>query len=461
MPGELERTAGPGPPPGLSHGLTLGALAGLVLGGALGLFANGTSARWAAPLSAFLEPLVSLWLNALRMAVLPLILTYLVVAITSTGDSRRIGRLGGLALGSFVSLLVLAAGYALLLGGFLAELFPIDPATVDSFRQSLAAGSVNLPQAPGAEPPAFLDSLRALVPANLFQAVAEEQILPAVVGTALFAAALTKVEAESRLAVTRLFRAAADAVMILLIWILRFLPLGVFALSFNASASAGLVFAGAIGYWAAAVCATILGFILLQYPIARVVGRVPIARFARAVAPAQVLAAGARSSLVCLPVLLAGARRDLELRESVAGFVLPLSSSVFKLSGTLGSPLQLFFLARLLGIELDPVTVTTFILGIMLVSFGTPGIPSGGLMIRAPFFIAAGIPLEGFILTMAADTVTDIFKTIVNVTADMTVACAVNRFDSDSTVSSPDESGAPTSISETAGGAVLQGAAEE
>jgi Na+/H+-dicarboxylate symporter len=151
----------------------------------------------------------------------------------------------------------------------------------------------------------------------------------------------------------------------------------------------------------------------------------------------------------------------LGLRESVAGFVLPLSSSVFKLSGTLGSPFQLFLLARLFGVELDPVTVTTFILGIMLVSFGTPGIPSGGIMIRAPFFIAAGIPLEGFILTMAADTLTDIFKTTVNVTADMTVACAVNRFDSEATASPAEDSGVGTANLESSKGAVFQGALEE
>jgi Na+/H+-dicarboxylate symporter len=100
-------------------------------------------------------------------------------------------------------------------------------------------------------------------------------------------------------------------------------------------------------------------------------------------------------------------------------------------------------------------------LGIMLVSFGTPGIPSGGLMIRAPFFLSAGIPLEGFLLTMAADTVTDIFKTTVNVTADMTVACMVSRFDSDTTVSPDGDPGVRTAYGGSVQSPVFLGPEEE
>jgi Na+/H+-dicarboxylate symporter len=170
------------------------------------------------------------------------------------------------------------------------------------------------------------------------------------------------------------------------------------------------------------------GFTLLLYPIAAWVGRVGIRRFGRAVGPAQVVAAGSRSSLASIPALLEGAGSHLGFPDSLRGFVIPLSSATFKLSGPLGSPVQLFILAKLYGIELDPVTLVTFVLGIMLVSFGTPGIPSGGFMLRLPFFVAAGIPAEGFILTAALDAIPDIFKTVANVTGDMTVLTIVGSF---------------------------------
>jgi Na+/H+-dicarboxylate symporter len=140
------------------------------------------------------------------------------------------------------------------------------------------------------------------------------------------------------------------------------------------------------------------------------------------------VAVGSRSSLACLPALLEGAKEQLEIPDSIRGFVIPLSSAAFKLSGTLGSPFQLFILAKLYGVALAPTTVTVFVLGIMLVSIGTPGIPSGGFAVRIPFFLAAGIPLEGFLLTAAVDAIPDIFKTTVNVTGDMTVLTLVDRF---------------------------------
>jgi Na+/H+-dicarboxylate symporter len=123
-----------------------------------------------------------------------------------------------------------------------------------------------------------------------------------------------------------------------------------------------------------------------------------------------------------------GADKRLGVPTEVGSFVLPLAVSAFKVNRTISSPLKLLFLAHVYGITLDPGTVALFIPTVMLLSFSSPGIPSGGFLVTMPFYLAAGIPVEGIVLLKAVDAVPDIFKTLVNVTADMSVATIVARF---------------------------------
>jgi Na+/H+-dicarboxylate symporter len=269
-----------------------------------------------------------------------------------------------------------------------------------------------------------------LIPPNLFQAVVDGQILSLLIVALVFGLAVTQLEEKSRELLGRFFKAGADATMMVVMWILWIMPLGVFALAYGMARQTGWGGVWALGYWVLGAVAIFSGFTLILYPLASWIGRVRMADFARAVAPAQVVAAGSRSSLACIPVLIKGARTHLRLPASITGFVIPLSSASFKLSGPLGSPFQLFILAKLYGIELAPSTVVVFLLGILLMSFGTPGIPGGGYLVRLPFFLAAGIPLEGFMITTALDAIPDMFKTTVNVTGDMTALTVVNRFSS-------------------------------
>jgi Na+/H+-dicarboxylate symporter len=159
-----------------------------------------------------------------------------------------------------------------------------------------------------------------------------------------------------------------------------------------------------------------------------IVGRVSLRSFASAVAPAQTVAAGTRSSLACLPALVEGAEQELGMRADVAAFTLPLSVSVFKLNLALTQPLHLLFVATMFGMHLTPAFMLTFTASMILVSFTTAGIPSGGSFASLPFYLALGIPIEAFALFKVADAIPDIFKTVLNVTADMTVATIVARF---------------------------------
>jgi Na+/H+-dicarboxylate symporter len=165
---------------------------------------------------------------------------------------------------------------------------------------------------------------------------------------------------------------------------------------------------------------------LLLYPFTAVAGRVSLGRFARAVAPAQVVAFGTRSSLASLPALVAGGQRHLALPPSATGFVLPLAVATFKLNMTISGPVKLLFLAHVYQIPLGASQLAAFLLTEVIISFSTAGIPSMGTVRSIPAYLAAGIPVEAIFILNAVDTIPDLFKTILNVTADMSAATVLS-----------------------------------
>jgi Na+/H+-dicarboxylate symporter len=150
--------------------------------------------------------------------------------------------------------------------------------------------------------------------------------------------------------------------------------------------------------------------------------------FARAAAPAQLVAASTRSSLASLPALVDGGTRALGLSEAATGFLLPLSVSTFKLNRTLSAVLKVLFLAHVFGIDIPPARMAAFIATVVILSFTALGVPGGGGAFKTlPAYLAAGVPLEGIIILEAADAIPDIFKTVLNVTGDLAVAVLLTR----------------------------------
>ncbi len=372
-------------------------------------------------------PIGELWVNALRMIVLPLIVSHIVVAIAAGSGLQRARRIGGLALAGFLGLLALAATFTLIIATPLIRGFRIDPETQANFLRSAGIAAAES-TGPVEEAGTFAEWLLGMVPANPLEAAVNGEILPVLVATVLFAIALTRIGAAQRDVVVRFFEAIRDTTHVIISWILAVLPIGVFAIAFALTAGTGFEAAGVVGFFVLLTSVMLIAFTVLLYPITAVLGRIPLWHFARGVAPSQVVALGTRSSLASLPALMEGADNRLRLPASVSAFVLPLAVSTFKVNRMISSPIKLLFLAHVYGIALDPGTVALFIPTVMILSFSSPGIPSGGFLVTLPFYLAAGIPIQGIILLKAVDAIPDIFKTLVNVTADMSVATVVSRF---------------------------------
>jgi len=211
-------------------------------------------------------------------------------------------------------------------------------------------------------------------------------------------------------------------------WLLAFTPVGVFALSYVLGRETGFEAAGVLGGLILLQCGVMTLFMLLLYPVSAILGRVSISAFARAVAPAQLIALSTRSSIAALPALVEGGRTHLRLPESGTSFVLPLTVSLFKVNRTISACSKLLFLAYVYGVPLTSGKVVAFVAVVVALSFSSVGVPNGGSAFKTlPAYLAAGLPIEGIILAEAVETIPDIFKTLLNVTGDMSAATLLSR----------------------------------
>ena len=413
-------------PSGLAGSLTTWSLAALAAGLALGLLLHRGGGGPLAGLPALIGPVGQLWLNALQITVLPLVVTQMLVAIMGGAGGHTLGSLGGRALILFLTLLVAAGIFTLAVAPPMIALYPADPDAAAAMR---AATSVPAAAA-GAADGSGGDWLSSLLPGNLIQAAADGDVLPLLLFTILFGLAATRLPDDSRRLLAGFARAAADAMMQLVRWILVVTPVGVFALSLELAAGAGLGAAGFMAAFVVIVSIAMLLFTAVLYPVTTLAGRVPLRAFAAATAPAQLVAVSTRSSIASLPALVEGARDRLRLSEAATGLALPLSVSVFKINRTISSTVKLLFMAYAFGIPIGAGALATFVVTVIILSFSSVGVPGGGSAFRTlPAYLAAGAPIEAVVILEAVDTIPDIFKTLLNVTGDMSVAAILTRGD--------------------------------
>jgi len=323
-------------------------------------------------------------------------------------------------------------GLSGLLGGIVAPVtfsrIAIDPAAIAALR-ARATLAMNAPHAVEAtKHPAVSQWLIDLVPANPIRSAADGAMLPLIVFAVAFGLALLSVVPEHRDPVVRFFRGIADAMLRIVRWVLMLAPLGVFALTLPLVARLGTVAIGALASYVALIAVTTTAFVLfIVYPAAAILGHVPIARFARAVFPAQAVAFSSRASLAALPALIEGAQRRLGMSAESSGFLLPLTSALFRVGAAMGLTVGAVFVAHLYGADLTGVQVLTAVATAVLTSFSIPGIPGGSIIAMVPVLASVGLPVEGIGVLLGVDTIPDAFRTTANVTGQMAAAVIAER----------------------------------
>lgn len=409
--------------------LTTLVLIALVVGLGLGIAASVSGSAVLAAIARGVEPIGTMFVSAIRMMIIPLVVSSLVVGITSAPDTRTIGRLGGRALAYMLVSLAIACTIGVVVSGPLFALLPMDPAAAESLRAS--AGANIGAAAEGAKKLQSMSQwLVDLVPANPIKAATDGAMLSLIVFSVAFGIALTHVAGDRRGAVVRVFEGLLDASIVVVRWVLQLAPIGVFALAMPLAARLGIRAAGALATYIVVVSALSIVLIALQYPIAVVFGRIGLREFARAALPAQAMAFSSRSSMAALPAMITATRDTLKLPPQIPGFLMPLLTSTFRIGAGIGQTVPILFIAHLYGMTLGPSQLLTIAVTALLATFSVPGIPGGSIITMVPVLMAAGLPIEGVGILLGVDTIPDMFRTTANVTGDMAAAVVLGARES-------------------------------
>lgn len=397
-------------------------LLALVAGLGAGIASVASGGAWAQEAAAIAAPIGGLWLSALQMTIVPLVVALLVTGIAATAKAARGNRLAGRSFALMVVILWFSAILGAVMTPLLLGLFPMPGHAAEALRAALSTTR------PVQAVPGFGDFLRSIVPSNPIAAAASDQILPLVVFATIFAFALTRIPADGRERVVALFQAIAEAMIVIVNWLLWLGPIGVFALAYVVGVHAGGGAFGALAHYIAIVSSVGIVVLALGYPLAALGAGLGLGRFARAVAPAQAVGFSTQSSLATLPAMLRSAER-LDVPVAASGVTLPLAVALFRATGPGMNMAVILYIAHWYGMSLSPAAVAMGVVVAAITTFSAVSLPGQVSFITntAPIALAMGVPLEPLALLIAVENIPDLFRTVGNVTMDVAVTATIAR----------------------------------
>jgi Na+/H+-dicarboxylate symporter len=372
------------------------------------------------------EPLGTLFLNALKMIIVPLIVTSIVSGVANIGGAENIGRLG---LKTFCYYLTTSL-FAILVGLALVNL--IGPGVGADL--GLKASTEDLAETmkehySGSPWETILGIVMRMVPTNPVRAMVEGEMLQIIVFSILFGYFITRVPDPHSARMKGLFEAGFQVMMKLTHFIILFAPIGVFGLVAKLVATSGVSVFADLGVYALTVVAGLLLHACITLPILLLVlGRgVSAVKHLKAMAAALLTAFSTSSSSATLPLTMESVERNAGVSNKISSFVLPLGATINMDGTALYECVAAMFIAQAYGIDLSFGQQLIVVVTALLVSIGAAGIPMAGLVMMVVILNAVGLPLEGVGLILAVDRILDMCRTTVNVWSDSCGAVVIAR----------------------------------
>lgn len=405
--------------------LHLAIAAGLILGLIVGLTAAATGNSWLTAIAQGSAPFGQIFMNAIRMVVIPLIVMVIFTSIARLGDPRKLGRIGLLTISYYWLTLVpaIAIGMATMNFGL------------------TFANEIEMPPTEAADAPALpgiVEFIVSLVPANPFAAASSGAILPLIVFTALVAAATGTLPRERRDRLVNLAEDASEALIRLVWWLLYVAPIGVFGLAAPVTAELGWDLVQGLAIFIVAVFAGLAIYLCaILLPLVYFVTRIGPVRYLGGTLGAVSIAVSTTSTAAAIPVTLEETTRNLGVSPTIADLLVPLGASMHRPGSALFQGAAVVFLAYLYGVPIPAAAVGAAMLATFLVSLTVAPVPSSSVVTMAPALDAVGVPLGGLAIMLGIDRIPDMMRTGVNLLSQVSAAALVDRWTGGARVPSP------------------------
>ncbi|GIU24586.1 dicarboxylate:amino acid:cation symporter DAACS family protein [Shewanella colwelliana] len=378
-------------------GMLLGILAGLGLG----------------EQAVLLKPIGTLFVNTIKMLIVPLVFCSLIVGVTSMQDTAKMGRIGFKSFAFYLGTTSIAISVGLAVGSIM--------------KPGAGLGMHSEGAAVAKEVPSVMETLINIVPTNPIAALASGQILQVIVFAVALGIALVLIGEHGRPAI-KVFESLAEAMYKLTDMVMKFAPYGVFGLMAWVAGEYGVDMLMPLIKVIIAVylgCALhIIGFYSL---VLSVVAKLNPIQFFKGIRSALVVAYTTSSSAGTLPVSMKCANESLGVNKKISSFVLPLGTTINMDGTALYQGVTALFVAQAFGIDLTWVDYITIILTATLASIGTAGVPGAGLVMLTLVLTTVGLPLEGVALIAGIDRILDMARTVVNVSGDLVATTVIAK----------------------------------
>lgn len=405
-------------------------LIALVAGVVFGLVANIGDID---PLRNFLVaigPLGTAWIRLITMIVVPLVVASLLVGTASLGDLRKVGRIGGKTLVYYMSTTAVAVTIGLVISNVIRPGSGVDPATRDALAGEFS-GEAAERMTMAAEKPSVVETLLAMIPRNPIQAAAEMDLLPLIVFTIIFGAAISTLDQKPRDAVLNFFEGVNKASMVVIDWVMALAPYAVFALIAAIVAQFGLDLLRSLLVYSLVVVAGLLAHALFTYGlILRFFARLQPLKFFHRIREVPLIAFSTSSSNATLPLTMETAEQDVGISKQVSSFVLPLGATINMDGTALYQAVAVMFIAQIYGVDMGIAEQLTVVLTATLASVGAAGVPSAGIITLIIVLQSVGLGGQvqaGIALILGVDRILDMLRTAVNVTGDLTASAVIAR----------------------------------
>jgi proton glutamate symport protein len=404
-------------------------LIAIVLGGLAGWLTGDTFTVAGVSAYGVYEFVGTLFLNALKMLIVPLIASSIIVGVAGIGSSGNLGRLGSKTLGFYL----LTTMAAILVG--LVLLNVLKPGIVDGQPASvlLALDASTAEVADSISERGANDIVNVIlraVPPNIVAASANGQMLGIIFFSLLFGYFMTRLEHDYAEPLMNFWTGVFQVMMHMTEWVMLFAPIGVFGLVAKVVARTGLDAAEPLLAFAGVILLALAVHTLITLPLLlRYVGGVMPYRFMQVMSPAMLTAFSTASSSATLPVTMDCAEEGAKVPNRISSFVLPLGATVNMNGTALYECGAVLFLAQAYGVELGIPAQILVVFTALITSIGVAGIPSASLVAIAIILAAVGLPVEAIAVLFVFDRVLDMARTSVNVFGDSCCAIIVARLE--------------------------------